>query len=239
MADELRGLATALDIAGLIRDSGSLYAAAAQCQSDKPFGNLSWRYTFGILEFDLSQSDFKKIRPEGATALTLELSGTICGKCLGDDADEDPLYELGINVVIKGWVKDGKTRKPLTWAWHLDRDKNGGGVGEFCHPAYHFQGGGQKIWEMPDFDYGSFLLLESPRNAHHPLDAVLAVDYVVSHFLGDSKWQTLRQDATYRRLLDESAKRFLKPYVRSLAVVLSSTNSNSIWNGKLLWPNLL
>ncbi len=122
---------------------------------------------------------------------------------------------------------------------YLVRDEDGGGVGEFCHPAYHFQSGGQKIWEISGFDYGSHLLLESPRNAHYPLDAVLAIDYVVSHFVGDSTWQTLRQDATYQRLLRESAQRFLKPYACSVAAAWNSVSLNSTWDGKLLWPSLL
>lgn len=239
LAGGLESLATILDAQGIVRDSGSLHAAAVQCRSDKPFGDLSWRYSFGILEFDLTQSRFRKIRPIGAEVLNLELSGTVCGRCLDDDSDDDPLHELEINIVVKGRVKDGSVPKRLTCAWHLDRDEDGGGVGEFCHPAYHFQNGGQKIWDLPAFDYGSHLLLESPRNAHYPLDAVLAVDYVVSHFVGDSVWQTLRQDATYQRLLRESAQRFLKPYACSVAAAWNSVSLSSTWDGKLLWPSLL
>lgn len=238
-ADGLESLATILDAQGLVRDSSSLHSASGQCRDDKPFGDLSWRYSFGILEFDLSRSRFRKIRPEGAEVLRLELSGTICGKFLDDDSDDDPLHELAIGIVVRGQVKDGSVYKPLACAWHLDRDENGDGVGEFCHPAYHFQSGGQKIWEISGFDYSSHLLLESPRNAHYPLDAVLAVDYVVSHFLGNPSWQTLRQDATYQRLLHESAEKFLKPYARSVAAAWNSVGLSSTWDGRLLWPSLL
>lgn len=238
VADNLKLLARILEETGIVKDAGSLLGAANQCLTDNPYGHFSWRYDLGVLNFDLSESEFKNVRPVDTEVLRLELSGAVCGKCLDDDAEDDPFHELTLNFVIKGRIKDGNTYKSLTCAWHLDRDENGGGVGEFCHPAYHFQSGGQRVWEVPSFDHGSHLLLESPRNAHHPLDAVLAVDYVAAHFLGVSKWKALREDPTYQRLLRDSAESFLKPYARSVAAAWSSISLNSTWDAKLLWPSL-
>ena len=201
-ARELRSLAEILQGAGLVRDASPLLSAAGQCGDSAPHGELSWGYEFAGLEFNLDFSELRHSKPEDAELDTVELSVSLSGACLDKAAQNDPFTHLSVNIAVHGLSKDAE---PLLSAWHLD--KHQGDESLFDHPNYHFHHGGRKIWEWKDFDYGSHLLLESPRLDHKPLDGILAVNFVLANFAG-AAWQTLKaEEARYMELIHDAEKR--------------------------------
>ena len=164
--------------------------------------SFSWGYEFAGLEFNLDFSELRHSKPEDAELDTVELSVSLSGACLDKAAQNDPFTHLSVNIAVHGLSKDAE---PLLSAWHLD--KHQGDESLFDHPNYHFHHGGRKIWEWKDFDYGSHLLLESPRLDHKPLDGILAVNFVLANFAG-AAWQTLKaEEARYMELIHDAEKR--------------------------------
>ena len=201
-AKELLRLADILEARSLARDAGPLRSAAGQCGDSVPHGKLSWGYKFSGLEFNLDFDELRHSKPEGAELDTVELSVSLSGMCLDESLSDDPFTHLSVNVVLHGLSQNAE---PLMDAWHLD--KHLGGKSSFEHPDYHFHHGGRKIWESQNFDYGSHLLLESPRLDHKPLDGVLAVNFVLANFAG-AAWQTLKaEEIRYMELVHDAEKR--------------------------------
>ena len=200
-AKELRRLATILQENELVRDVGPLLSAAGQCDSNRTYDELSWGYEFSGLEFNLDFSALRHSKPDGAELDVGELSVSLVGRCLDAGSHDDPFTNLSVNITVHGLSEEAE---PLMAAWHLD--KHQGGDSAFTHPNYHFHHGGKKIWEEQDFDYGSHLLLESPRLDHKPLDGILAVDFVLANFAGEA-WQALKIDPSYSDLVREAEKR--------------------------------
>ena len=185
-------------------------SAAGQCSGNRASDELLWGYEFAGLEFTLDASELRHSKPDGAELDTVELSVLLGGRCLDKGSYDDPFTSLNINIVIYGLSKDAEL---LTDAWHLDRHQ--GGDSPFEHPEYHFHQGGKKIWEVQTFDYGSYLLLESPRLDHKPLDGILAVNFVLANFAGRA-WQALKTDnPSYADLVREAEKRCHLAYAQA------------------------
>lgn len=161
-----------------------------------------------------------------AGPLTVQLNLDIQGRCDVDPVDE--VTSLAFDLLISSSTGEH------VCAWHLDRHIEGGSSTE-AHPLFHFQHGGHAMKEYSEH-LGRSLLAPAPRMGCPPLDAILAIDFVLSNFAG-SCWNELREEATYLRLLQQSQKRFWKPYWAMLA---SWWNQGPKDNSKIsaLWPHL-
>jgi hypothetical protein len=81
-------------------------------------------------------------------------------------------------------------------------------------------------------------LLGPPRLPYPPLDAILAIDFVLANFRG-SVWRDLRSVAEYRRLVLEAQHRLWRPYMEMLGgafVGEGPTPNDPVFD---IWPNLL
>jgi hypothetical protein len=88
---------------------------------------------------------------------------------------------------------------------------------------------------------GNVLLLDPPRLLHPPLDAILAVDFVLSNFMG-AKWKQLRADEHYETMITHAQELFWKPYVKSLFAAgwgSAKERKERKLFFKQLWPNLV
>jgi hypothetical protein len=232
-ANELRSLARVLTHEGIIRDDGPLQHAAEECQS---LNSDEWGYSFSELIFYTDpSSSLRHIRPKGAEIDSFELNVSLKGMCLDDDDPSDPFNQLAVDIIINGISNENTS---LKCAWHLDKHQrtNDDGVSNFAHPEYHFQHGGRHVWELEQF--GFQLLLEPPRLAHPPLDGILAVDFIISNYLGGS-WLKLLEDATYLTLVQSSQERCWKPYARATAAIWKSIELESSWSAKHIWPQIV
>jgi hypothetical protein len=235
---ELLRLAYVLETRNLIRDSQPLKSAAAlSVKRDVRNGEEFWGYNFEGLEFThFDDESFRHSRPENSVISSLELGMSLSGPCLDDDVPDNPFSNLSGDIVVNGLTADGE--KILKCAWHLDkhiRDKKSAEPA-LAHPEYHFQHGGKNIRLLAD--YGLHQILESPRIAHPPLDAILFVDFVLSNYCG-SEWKKLRLDSTYKELVASSQERFWAPYVLATALVSKAITLTSPWPAREIWPQLL
>jgi hypothetical protein len=237
-AEELRRLAQILYEEGLVRDVGPLQSAAGMCAVSCVRDKVEyWEYDLIDLRFyDTDEDSLRHVRPEGVVEIWLELAVTLRGFCLEENSLEDPFKHLNVDILTKGKESSGKE---LTCSWHLDKHKRDKGdkPSALAHPEYHFQHGGRKVWALND--YGLNLLLETPRLPHPPMDAILAVDFVLSNYVG-KKWAILHsENSAYRDLVKSAQDRCWTPYALSTATICKLITEHSPWNAKLLWPQLI
>jgi hypothetical protein len=139
--------------------------------------------------------------------LTIEVSLSLAGDLNNDEADQ--LTALVLDIIIKSSCGS------LLCAWHFDRHNQEGNPTLEAHPLYHFQHGGNAMLPYAGM-LGNSLLLPAPRLAFPPMDAVLAIDFVLSNFSGEC-WGFMRKQAPYLRLIKESQKTLWQPYLKRLA----------------------
>lgn len=120
-------------------------------------------------------------------------------------------------------------------AWHFDRHIGGGNDIE-AHPLYHFQHGGHAMKPISE-SLGQSLLLPAPRLAFPPMDAALAVDFILSNFSGQC-WSKLRGQTEYCRLIRESQETHWKPYVSRIFEWWGPEGTRPTKKILELWPQL-
>ncbi|SHL86841.1 hypothetical protein SAMN02746009_03518 [Hymenobacter psychrotolerans DSM 18569] len=242
MANDLRRLAMILVENELVKDAEPLTTAASACQMEP--SSTTWEYDFTGLTFNsISLVGSKQIRhthPQTVEEVEVQLHVLIKGHCVQVDNLHDPLKELVVELEIKGY--DSNAAEHFS-AWHLDRqiesdDPNQ--VDHAIHPIYHFQYGGERVWNKNTPDYGLQLLLETPRFPHPPMDAILAVDFVLSNYYGDI-WNELRKDEAYRDIIATAQHIYWRPYSLATAShwggALAYTTPY-VWPPKSIWPNV-
>jgi hypothetical protein len=85
------------------------------------------------------------------------------------------------------------------------------------------------------FDYGTGLILESPRIAHPPMDAILGIDFVLTNYFCSSRLD-FREEGDYSNLLRAAQKRIWLPYARALD--WTKRREDNDWAPSRIWPQL-
>ncbi len=121
-------------------------------------------------------------------------------------------------VVIEGLGGDGELHK---YALHFDRH-DAAQPSVDLHAMYHWQVGGDRLETQ---QFGTVLHLQGPRFPYHPLDPILLVDFVLSHFHGGKRSELMEEVAFYRypRILYESQAAFVTPFFQVLHDTLTVT----------------
>jgi hypothetical protein len=242
LADDLATLADLLDTRGICTDITPLTSAVAQMGN---FGQQTWNYEVSGLLFSLKESDNPSL-PAQVIDLSCGLSVRVGGAIPADQnsALGDPFNALDVDLIIRAKTMSGK---PAAVAWHFDRHIEKVSAAAAAHPIYHWQCGGNQARQFArDIGPGDLLpvlLLDSPRIAHPPLDAVLAVDFVLSNFI-PSQWRPMRQLPKYRAILMRSQKHFWRPYAAGVRrwfanMIPKGADIDSAWASDDLWPHLL
>lgn len=187
---------------GIVRNPDTLKSSANAVSTDRKDGVWSYSVDRLSLEVDLPQN---ALPVDCLSPLNIELSIDVRGHC--DRLEEGELEHLIVDLMISAGQSN-------YCAWHFDRHIEGGAAPD-AHPLYHFQHGGHAMKIHGDH-LGKSLILPAPRLAFPPMDAVLAIDFVLSNFCGDC-WQKLRDDSTYLRLLRNSQRSLWRPYLTRLA----------------------
>lgn len=149
---------------------------------------------------------------------TLELSVFFEGAFeIANNGIIDPIKKLGCSFLIKcdKETEDGKKIKKESH-WHLDKHDSTREV-QTIHPIYHFEYGGSITTEEDGFDFGHFIILDTPRLMHPPLDLVLAIDFVVKNFYEYDEYRALTESDTYKRYIKNAQIRLWKPYALAFA----------------------
>lgn len=218
----------------LCPDLSALQTAVATCQVDR--SRDSWGYELPTMV--VQGVNTRHTLPRNITFVEVKFSLFI--RCLPKvDNYMDPCTELSFNIEIAG---KSDTDEPVSanCFWHLDRHlhSEGDNSSNFSHPLYHFQHGG-RLAKDPEYDTGKALIVEAPRLPHPPLDAILAVDFVLAHFIGtkNEQYRQLKEIPEYVRLVKEAQKRLWIPYAKGLARMVEQRNYDD-W-ATTIWPDFI
>lgn len=203
-----------------------------------PSGKDSWGYNLDGLRFEVEIP--QNTLPTNLTKnLEVIINLSIQGECVDDD-EHDSIHTLKLDIEISSLTNNGD--KHLC-AWHFDRhiegqpEEDASTPPSESHPLFHFQHGGHGMEHLAD-SLGKVLLPPAPRVAFPPMDALLAVDFILSNFCGE-EWQNLRDDGTYKNIVGLSQKRLWKPYFKMILDFWSGGDPAKKGNIQRLWPNLL
>jgi hypothetical protein len=181
-----------------------------------------------VWEYEIEKLIFKKInltkhtRPSRIKSnddALLELSIFFKGEySVIENKIYDQIENLGVSFFIK--CENFLDEENVIWSesqWHLDKhryldDENVKPI-QTIHPIYHFEYGGAVTTEHEGFDYGHFIVLDTPRIMHPPLDIVLAIDFVVKNFYHKAEHHTLTENEVYKRYIKNAQYRLWRPYV--------------------------
>ena len=138
------------------------------------------------------------------------------------------IEKLGVNLSVGGFVIDKKGNgMDVIFSLHLDKDekqfndKKEELKPDFTHALYHLNFGGDAMRKHKNedgkpYNYGSLLLMETPRVVHHPMDAILAVDFILRNFYKEENHIKITRQPKYKQLLKKAACRYLKPYYQGI-----------------------
>lgn len=189
-----------------------------------------------ICEYNLIRFPFKNInldrhiRPEFVSKLARDEEGESivllevaceCNCNSDEDKISDPIITLATKIIIQfnylhySHINEIET-KTLQCSWHLDKHDPSKGTST-SHPLYHYEYGGSELSKAPGFNYGDFILMDSPRIMHPPLDLVLAFDFVIKNFYDYEKHRNLTDDPLYKKYIRNAQYRLWRPYAISFA----------------------
>ena len=251
----------------ILLDGGqALEDAATDCSGGS---KNKWSYSLSDLTLVVPSSCLNQYRgtiPSPLTMLEVSLCVDAVGKCQKLTNPEDPLTSLSVQ-----WRVDTETRV-ATWRLDSNIGKQETESANFAHPLYHFHFGNHVLEEQlrkeaedgekSDGDYqreemtGKVAYLGSPRLAHPPMDAVLAVDFTLSNFF-PGLWHKLRMPGSpglsdaaerYTKLLIRAQKRFWGPYALAVALPWLVRNNSDFERGSpfptntennAVWPQVV
>jgi hypothetical protein len=191
----------------VVLNADVLRAAANQASCS---GDSYWGYQIAGLQLRI-RTPQNSLPPQTGGSLFVQLDLDVEGKYDEKHCDGDDLLHLVLQICIH------TDQKKNFCAWHFDRHIkcDGDEESEEAHPLYHFQHGGHAMEEISD-SLGRVLLLPAPRLPSPPMDAILAIDFLLSNFAG-KQWKKLRNDPQYLHLLQDAQNRYWKPYHQQLA----------------------
>lgn len=234
MARDLREIASILRDSNLVQDPSPLFSAASTCT--RALTREEWEYECTGLLFVVDNTHVSKYRntiPGNLREIEIELNVRAQGRCWERDSCNDPFDMLEVDFKIEAHVPG----KLFVCAWHLDRNRGDAEEASrhFVHPCYHFQFGGRRL--PRELEYGGFLFIEPPRLAHPPLDAILAVDFILTNYFPDT-WRKLRlEEQRYVRVIAEAQQRYWRPYATTTASKWAS--GDPPWTAETIWPQLI
>lgn len=225
MSADLVGLSNVLQrhAASVVLNADVLKSSANGVARGSKF---SWSYEVDglYLRIQVPQNTIPSICTGTLTAVVnLELKGSF--DCDSTDMVTWLIMELEIRSDTHGHI----------CAWHFDRHIEGGEPME-AHPLFHFQHGGHAM-KPHAAHLGRSLLLPAPRLPFPPMDAALAVDFVLSNFSGQC-WSDLRGQPEYCRLIREAQSTYWKPYVNRLSEWWGPQGAKPTDKILALWPQL-
>lgn len=127
---------------------------------------------------------------------------------------EDPLIKLEkFNIILNS--------EKYTSSWHLDRHekKDGESTPASLHPVYHLTFGGHHMENQQKDDgdeFGRALIVRTPRIMHPPMELLLGLDFIFSHFIPKDQLDLL-SDKAYLKIIQDLKKGIWLPFALALA----------------------
>jgi hypothetical protein len=227
-AEELFNIATLLYDAGLTPDAAPISQAAGQCRAaiktagpgQPDAGRQYWGYEIEGLRINLE--DQRHLRPRSTVMRSVSgmLRVSVQEYFPENESQIGDSYALlrqfNTDFYVDAFQVIDEVEHPLRAAWHLDTHLYSATASRAVHPRFHFQIGGERLDEIDARIRGVFMP-EAPRIPYPPLDAILAVDFVLAQYCGET-WNLLKEiDPRYARLRKNPMQRYWAPYFRTLA----------------------
>jgi hypothetical protein len=216
VAGDLCRLALLLSTHGLCSDVSPLDKAG---QSFLVKESSTWSYQLERIIFNNADEVGGRI-PYDATQISIALTVSIASSEQQHDVIYNPLKSLAVDIEIDGCRLNPSTGEidDLYSCWHLDMhiEKKGDNDAKYSHPMYHFAFGGNKMEEKGDGFFGNSVILPSPRLMYPPMDAVLAIDFILQNYYDKATIKNLLLDPIYTEIVASSQKRLWKPFFASL-----------------------
>jgi hypothetical protein len=234
--EELHEIADILNRRKLTPNNGPLYSAAAQCKfrlqtASRGAPNADRKYWgFKIIDLQLNLEDQYHLRPRSAVMKdAIGVLSVVIEEYVPNDAIEvgksyELLRKMYVDFHLDVFQEINGDKHDLRAAWHIDTHPYEGARTHGVHPKFHFQVGGDRFKEIDDKIRG-VLLPEAPRLPCAPLDAILAIDFVLSHYCSE-QWDLLKDIMpSYLRLRKNPMQRYWSPYFRTLAEGIDKLDS--------------
>ena len=227
-ANELFDLADRIETHGFTIDAGPVREAANQCRGarrvagrDAPDAGCEyWGYEVTGLRIRLEPQ--RHCRPRAATmdgvsgTLTVAVQEYLPNTEAEVGASFSLLRRLDTEFMFDAHLVVNGEQHVVRAAWHLDTHLHTATRSHAVHPRFHFQVGGEHLDDLDHLIRGVFVP-ETPRLPCAPLDGVLAVDFVLSHYCG-LDWEALRDlDAGYKFLCKRPMQRYWQPYYQAIS----------------------
>lgn len=172
----------------------------------------------GLTDFDLKIDNNLRFKPpsielEDRLLVDITFEQDLDVACTGD-----VLASISKNVVsfsLKAAKLGARSKREYKSSWHFDQHDYGQTKTNACHPHYHWQFGGWGLKEVSDVIEG-VLVTDAPRLFAPPMDPVLAIDFLLSHFNG-TEWNYVRMnEPRYNLVVRNSQTRLWKPYFNAI-----------------------
>jgi hypothetical protein len=216
VASDLCRLALLLSTHGLCSDVSPLDKAG---QSFLVKESPTWSYKLQKIIFNNVDEVGGRI-PYDATQISISLTVSIASSEHQPNVVCNPLKALAVDIEIDGCRLNPKTGEidDLYSCWHLDMhiERDGDKDPKYSHPMYHFAFGGNKMEEKSDGFFGNSVILPSPRLMYPPMDAVLAIDFILQNYYEKASIKNLLNDPIYLEIVGSSQNRLWKPFFASL-----------------------
>lgn len=217
--------------------SGSRKIAAA---ANHPLKDEGGRKLISFVEsdIDIKIDSSHHIMPASVKIDDRLLVDIVYKEKLLDQGEIENAHERVIENQISFRIRGLKGSRELVSAWHFDRHAHPPANNSPSHPTYHFQFGGQGLKSIAD-NIDGVIILDTPRYFAPPMDPILVVDVLLSHFNGP-KWHTIRNnEARYIDIVRRAQARLWKPYFDKISSDLSPVPGNSPARLLGLLPNVL
>lgn len=125
---------------------------------------------------------------------------------------EDPILKLtSLNIILNS--------KQYTSSWHLDKHvRNENNNSTYLHPAYHLTFGGHHMEDQQKEDsdeFGRALIIRSPRIMHPPMELILGLDFIFTHFIPKSELDLVTH-RSYIEIIENLKAKIWLPYALSI-----------------------
>jgi len=187
-----------------------LKAAIADIVQSPP--NQPWTYKISDLPIFIKGSPRNALPTLDSMTIFLNISITETGSNKDNKRISNLIKSSDFSILIKGKKKGENDH--FYASWHLDNDTNGR---DYVHPQFHIAFGGSKLKEKIKSNFGDILLLTSPRLPHPPLDGILAIDFILKHFVTEDIHRQLTENKTYKTYIASSQRRLWHPYYTSIS----------------------
>lgn len=227
IASDIFDFAELLVSHNIIQDAKSLYDASARLQNSQ--NTTEWRYECGNLKFSVEGTVAGTI-PQQISFVEIFFNISTVGMFPNDDVCRNPLSELNFDIELEGFRELEDKIDNYFASWHLDKNIKSTQT-SYIHPEYHLTFGGNRLEGKGVDNFGSTLILPSPRIAYPPMDVILGIDFILQNYFPLEKISKILDESRYKEIVLNSQQRLWKPYYLALSSVWNSLSYTTFEQG--------